>query len=156
MGLRFLFSLLCFFLVDAGQASSNNIEPRLREKIKSAANRYRIDPLLVEAIMHVESNYSEKAISPKGAIGLMQLMPKTAQTLGVTNPFHGLSNLMGACEYLRSLMDRFSPGELSLILAAYNAGPANVIRYGGIPPFPETKKYVQRVLKRYRLLKAKP
>ena len=127
----------------------------LQKDIHTAANRYRIDPKLVEAIVEVESASSPQALSPKGARGLMQVMPATADEMGIANPHHVLSNLMGACEYLRTLLNRFR-FDLPKTLAAYNAGPHKVEKYKGIPPYPETRKYVHKVLAAYRRLKRNP
>jgi soluble lytic murein transglycosylase-like protein len=124
----------------------------LRQKIQDAARRASLDPKLVTAIIRVESNFEAKAVSPKGAMGLMQVMPKTAEASDIHAPYHTVSNLMGACEYLRSLINRYR-GNLKLALAAYNAGPGNVARHGGIPPFTETRDYVRRVLAFYEELK---
>ena len=125
----------------------------LDAQIRSAANRYRIDPSLVKAIIHTESGaLGTGAVSPKGAKGLMQVMPLTADEMGIANPHHALSNLMGACEYLRVLLNRYK-FDLVKTLAAYNAGPAKVDKYGGVPPYPETQKYVRRVLATYHKLK---
>lgn len=124
----------------------------LRDEIRAAANRFRIDPRLVEAMVEVESAFEPRATSPKGAMGLLQLMPGTADELGVANAYHIKSNLMGACEYLRGLLNRFR-FDLPKAIAAYNAGPHNVRKYGGIPPFRETQLYVRRVLAAYGRLK---
>ncbi len=129
--------------------------PRLNlaQHIQDAARRAHLDPKLVEAVVHVESASNPKARSHKGAMGLMQVMPPTAEEWGIHQPFHPLDNLMGACQYLRELINRYR-GDLKLALAAYNAGPHNVDRYKGIPPFKETRSYVRRVLGRYRKNKA--
>jgi soluble lytic murein transglycosylase-like protein len=113
------------------------------EVIRAAADRYAVDPALVRAIIHAESNFNTRARSPKGAIGLMQLMPKTAREVGVdaTIPDH---NIRGGVQYLASLLAQFR-GDIALAAAAYNAGPAAVEKYSGVPPFPETQVYVQRV-----------
>jgi len=126
----------------------------LSQKIHDAATRASLDPHLVEAIIKVESNFSAKATSKKGAMGLMQVTEATADQCEIHDPYHEVDNLMGACEYLRLLMNRYQ-GNLKLALAAYNAGPSNVDRYKGIPPFPETQSYVQQVLSLYEKLKRK-
>ncbi len=110
---------------------------------------YGIDPALLMAIARAESNFNPQAVSPKGAQGLMQLMPETASDYLVTNVFDPRENLRGAAAFLRDLFQEFK--DLSLVLAAYNAGPQQVKKYGGIPPFPETREYVRRVLRFYSL-----
>ena len=119
-----------------------------QEIIHRASARYGLDPQLVAAVIRVESNFDTLAESPKGAQGLMQLMPETQAYLGVGDPFDAEANVAAGSDYLRQQLDRF--GSLELALAAYNAGPGTVIRYGGIPPFPETQAYVDRVLAYYR------
>ena len=103
-----------------------------------------VSPQLVKAVIKVESAYQERARSPKGAMGLMQLMPDTARQYSVANPYEAESNIEGGIKYLKSLLDRY---ELKLALAAYNAGEAAVKRFGGVPPYPETQKYVSDILK---------
>lgn len=104
-----------------------------------------LDPSLVRAVVQAESGYNARAVSNKGALGLMQLMPATAVELAVATPFDPEENLRGGTRYLGALLDRFG-GDVTLALAAYNAGPTAVERYGGVPPYPETVEYVRRVL----------
>jgi len=108
-----------------------------------------LDPKLVRAVIQAESGYNRKALSNKGAMGLMQLMPATASLLNVRNPFDADENLRGGTTYLRSLIDRFA-GSLELAVAAYNAGPGAVQKHRGVPPYQETRDYVRRVLSLYR------
>src|SRR5262249_49409735 len=116
------------------------------EMIRQAAERYGLSPELVESVIRVESNFEPRAVSSKGARGLMQLMPATAKLLGVRDSFDAHQNIDGGTRHLRNLIDRYR-GDLSLPLAAYNAGAEAVARYGGIPPFTETQAYVTRILK---------
>ena len=113
--------------------------------IQKASDKYKVDYSLVKAVIKAESNFNHKAVSPKGAQGLMQLMPKTASTLQVKDSFEPESNIEGGVKYLRYLIDRYE-GNLSLALAAYNAGPGAVDKYNGIPPYRETREYVASVL----------
>jgi hypothetical protein len=108
------------------------------------ANTHGLTPELIKAVALVESNLDPGAVSPKGALGLMQLMPDTAKSLGVEDPLDPEQSLAGGARYLRSLLDRFD-GDLNLALAAYNAGPGTVRRHGGVPGYPETRSYVRRV-----------
>lgn len=118
--------------------------------IDLAATTYELDPKLLHAVIGTESAYNPFAISPKGARGLMQLMPATAARFSVDDPFDARENILGGSRYLRSLMGLFNQ-DVELALAAYNAGEQNVIRYGHrIPPFQETQSYVSKVLSRYR------
>ena len=116
--------------------------------IKLASRRHGVPAALVKAVIHAESAFNPRAVSPKGAMGLMQLMPATAQLLGVAKPFHVSQNVQGGTRYLRSLHDRY--GSWTHTLAAYNAGPSAVDHYRGVPPYAETRQYVKRVLSYYR------
>ncbi len=118
--------------------------------VEQTASRFRVDPELVHAIIRVESDYDPKAISRKGAMGLMQLVPATAQRYGVENPFDPKQNLEGGVNYLKYLLDLFG-GDLGLSLAAYNAGEHSVQRSGGIPAFSETRNYVHKVTSLYQI-----
>ncbi len=120
--------------------------------LHEAAGRYRIDVELILAIIMAESRFDPRAKSKKGARGLMQLMPVTASAYDVSDAFDPAENIDAGTRYLRGLLDRFG-GDLRLALAAYNAGEQAVLRYKGVPPFPETRAYVEKVLQYYRLIK---
>lgn len=117
-------------------------------EISEAANRYGIPERLVTAVIRAESGFNPRAVSRKGAQGLMQLMPSTASVLGVRNSFDPRENIDGGVRHLRGMIDRF-PGNLPFAIAAYNTGEKAVTAYGGIPPYPETQDYVVRVLRYY-------
>jgi len=121
--------------------------------IREAAVLYVLPEELVRAVMRVESNFYHEAVSNKGAMGLMQLMPGTARAMGVLDPFDARQNVLGGTRYLRVLANRFG-GDLVLTIAAYNAGEGAVEKYRGIPPYAETRRYVQRVLGHYYELRA--
>jgi len=130
---------------DAGwlRLPDGDTAPYLQE-IRDAAERHGLPFKLVSAVIRAESGFNPRAVSPKGARGLMQLMPTTAATLGVRNSFDPRQNIEGGVRHLRSLIDRFI--NLPFALAAYNAGEKAVVQYGGIPPYPETQDYVTKVL----------
>lgn len=126
------------------------VEQRFAKEIERAAREADVDPALVHAIVFVESRYNAKALSPKGAVGLMQVLPETAARFGVRDPGHSPeANLKAGTRYLRALMTLFN-NRLDLVLAAYNAGENAVLGYGrAIPPYPETRAYVPAVLTKY-------
>ncbi len=122
--------------------------------IREAASRFAVDPLLVRAVIKVESGFDHRAVSSKGAMGLMQLMPETARDMAVDDPFDPRANIMGGTRYLGLLLDRFH-GNLRLALAAYNAGPQRVVAARHtVPPLPETENYVKEVLQHYQRYRA--
>ena len=120
----------------------------LQELIRYYSDYYQVDPLLVALIMEQESGYDPFALSPAGAMGLMQLMPDTAWMLGVEDPWNPEENIEGGVRYFSQQMDRF--GRVEYALAAYNAGPGAVEKWGGVPPYPETVEYVNTIMGRYR------
>jgi hypothetical protein len=146
------FRLLPAFGVPRGV---NLVQGQYADLINQVAMEEGVDPGLVRAIIQVESNFDRHAISPKGAQGLMQLMPYTAERYAATNVFDPATNIRAGVRYLRSLHDQF-PGQLGLALAAYNAGVGAVLRHNGIPPYPETRQYVNRVLQVYGRSDASP
>jgi soluble lytic murein transglycosylase-like protein len=123
--------------------------------IQKASDKYKVDYSLVKAVIKAESNFNHKAVSPKGAQGLMQLMPKTASTLQVKDSFEPESNIEGGVKYLSYLMNVYN-GHLPLALAAYNAGEKAIAKYGGVPPYAETKGYVRRVMALYKQYSEEP
>jgi soluble lytic murein transglycosylase-like protein len=120
----------------------------LNEVVNTASGTYRLDPDLLNSVIRAESGFNVRAVSPKGAQGLMQLMPKTASELGVHNVFDPQANVEGGARYLRELLERYN-FDLIKALAAYNAGPQRVEQYGGVPPYYETKAYVARIVRDY-------
>ncbi len=120
--------------------------------ITEAAKKYGVSFPLVKAIIKAESGFNPRAVSKKGAQGLMQLMPSTASLLNVKNPFDPWENINGGTRYFKNLLDRFN-GKLALALAGYNAGPEKVARYRGVPPYRETQDYIRKVIRYYRMLK---
>jgi len=118
----------------------------VQDAVHDASGRYRLDPDLVNSVIRAESGFNPRAVSPKGARGLMQLMPQTASKLGVPNAFDPQANVDGGTRYLRELLERYN-FDLIKALAAYNAGPQRVEQYGGVPPYHETRAYVTRIVK---------
>jgi soluble lytic murein transglycosylase-like protein len=139
---------------EATQSDFTQAEPllatpaRIDSIIDRVSSHYQVDPKLVHALIRVESNYDPSAVSSKGAMGLMQLIPATAQRFGVQNPFDPNQNIQGGVSYLKYLLHLFG-GNLPLSLAAYNAGEERVIRSGGIPAIPETEHYVRAITRLY-------
>jgi len=131
-------------LLAAAKANRDKIEEMIRE----VSARYRVDPALVRSVIETESNWNSTAVSSKGALGLMQLVPGTAQQMGVNNAFDPKQNLDGGVRYLHTLLERYN-GDLDKALAAYNAGPGAVDRAGGVPKYRETRAYVQKVTDSY-------
>ena len=125
----------------------------LDEVVNSASQRYWLDPDLVKSVIKAESAFNVRAVSPKGAQGLMQLMPGTASQLGVPNAFDPAANVEGGTKYLRELLERYN-FDLVKALAAYNAGPLRVEQFGGVPPYYETRAYVARVVRDFNKKKA--
>jgi len=117
---------------------------KLAELIERYAGEHDLDPRLVQAVMQAESGYNPKALSTKGAIGLMQLMPATARELSVSDPWDPEQNVRGGVTYLKRMLDLFSQ-DVDFALAAYNAGPNAVLEHAGVPPYPETRAYVEKV-----------
>ncbi len=128
---------------DAGAAATPG--GSLDQVVQAASDRHRIDADLIRSVIHAESGYNSRAVSSKGALGLMQLMPDTATKLGVKDAFNPQHNVDGGTRYLRDLLLQYN-GDLVRALAAYNAGPERVARYKGVPPYRETRAYVARVI----------
>ena len=129
------------------------VQGRYGQFIRTAADQYMLDPELIRAIIKVESSFDPFAVSEKGAMGLMQLMPGTAEEMHVREPFEASDNIMGGSRYLRKMLNLFD-GDLRLGLAAYNAGPNKVLENRRIPKIPETEQYVRKVLKEYGKFRA--
>ena len=139
--------------VQAVEAKTAPPQQSVEESIRAAGAKYGLDPDFIRSIIAAESAGDPKAVSPKGAVGLMQLMPGTAKTLGVANVFDPSSNVDGGTAYIRQLLDRY--GDVALALAAYNAGPQKVDSHGGLPPYRETIAYVTRVITKFNQEKSK-
>jgi Transglycosylase SLT domain len=130
----------------APESAPPKTAPQLEEVIHTISDRHHLDPDLVNSVIHAESGFNAHAVSPKGAQGLMQLMPQTASKLGVRNAFDPDANVEGGTRYLRELLERYN-FDLVKALAAYNAGPERVEQYGGVPPYRETRAYVSRIVR---------
>lgn len=128
---------------------NKNIKGVIDSKIKYYSKKYNVDPNLVRAIIKIESDFNPEAVSKKGALGLMQLMPSTAKILGVKDPLDIEQNIRGGVNYLSRLIRRW-PDDLKKVLAAYNAGEGAVLKHNGIPPYKETLRYIDKVLRAYR------
>jgi soluble lytic murein transglycosylase-like protein len=133
----------------SGKGDSSSYNGSYDDLIRSASDRYDIDADLIRAVIKTESDFNSTARSNKGAMGLMQLMPETARLQEVVNPYDPIDNIEGGVRHLKLLLSRYQ-GNIELSLAAYNAGIKAVEKFGGIPPFAETKEYVRRVLQHYR------
>lgn len=134
-------------VVKAKPADGDSADTRVRTLVEEAAKNHDVSPLLVDSVIQVESNYNPYATSPKGAQGLMQLMPATARRFGVTNSFDAKQNIEGGVRYLKFLQDTFKDDRLAI--AAYNAGEGAVTKYGDVPPYAETQSYVDKVGAKY-------
>jgi len=136
--------ILCFMISGGYTWGLDQKAEKYDSIIRTIAGRYSIDPQLVHSIIRAESNYNPQAVSSKGAIGLMQLMPPTAKAYGVKDLYDPIENIEGGIKYLRDLIKTYNQDH-ELILAAYNAGPESVKKYKGVPPYPETVAYIQKV-----------
>ena len=136
-------------LASSPPAKPQALKPQeLKEVINTISDQHHLDPDFISSVIHAESGFNPHAVSPKGAQGLMQLMPGTASKLGVTNAFDPRANVEGGTRYLSELLERYN-FDVIKALAAYNAGPQRVQQYGGVPPYYETRTYVARIVRDY-------
>jgi len=140
-----VYSYSVFFSRPIDWENLDRIGKKYDQIIKAAASLYDINPFLIKAIIHVESRFDYRAVSPRGAVGLMQIRPKTASSQGYRNPYNPKENIYAGVGHLRFLLDFFE-GDQYLALAAYNAGVSRVLSHKGVPPFKETRTYIQKVL----------
>ena len=149
----FLFLLCLFFTALYSSGLETQVKTQLQKKydgiIKEIAKEYDLEPALIHSIILIESDYDSRAVSNKGAMGLMQLMPATAERYGVRNPFDPRENIRGGAKYLKDMCKLYY-NSTDHVLAAYNAGQSAIKKYGGIPPYPETIKYIEKVKATYR------
>ena len=141
MGFLLLVHIICFNFHVLG---NNTADQQYDQIIREIAQKYDLDPNLIHSIIRAESNYNSQAVSPKGAVGLMQLMPSTAEEYGVKDRYDPIENIEGGVKLLRDLFQTYDQKD-DLVLAAYNAGPGAVKKHNGIPPYPETVQYIQKV-----------
>lgn len=130
---------------DTADADNETKPTEFEDTIQEASSKWGVDPALIKAVIQAESGFNPKAVSYAGAQGLMQLMPSTAKSVGISNPFDPTQNIMGGTRYLKGQLERFN-NNVELALAAYNAGPGAVRKYGGVPPYTQTQNYVKKVL----------
>ena len=149
----FLFLVCFFYTVIYSSSLETQVKTQLQKKydgiIKEIAKEYDLEPALIHSIILIESDYDPRAVSNKGAMGLMQLMPATAEYYGVKNPFDPRENIMGGTKYLKDMCKLYY-NSTDHVLAAYNAGQTAIKKYGGIPPYPETINYIEKVKATYR------
>jgi soluble lytic murein transglycosylase-like protein len=149
----FLFLVCFFFNVLYSSSLETQVKTQVQKKydgiIKEIAKEYDLEPALIHSIILIESDYDPRAVSNKGAMGLMQLMPATAEHYGVKNPFDPRENIMGGTKYLKDMCKLYY-NSTDHVLAAYNAGQTAIKKYGGIPPYPETINYIEKVKATYR------
>ena len=131
--------------MSSGKSSSFKYNGEYEDLINAAAKKYNLSSTIIKAVIKAESGFNPDVVSKAGAMGLMQLMPGTAEGLGVGNPFDPKQNIDGGVKYLKSMLKEFD-GNLAYALAAYNAGPGSVKKYGGVPPFDETQDYVKKIM----------
>lgn len=146
LGVLILLVFVLFYSLEAKGKTA--LRGKVDQIVLQVAGRHRVPPVLVHSIIHHESNYNSRAISPKGAKGLMQLMPQTAKEYGVKNVYDAKDNIEGGVKYLKDLIKLYR-GKTSLVLAAYNAGQEAIKKYGGIPPYPETRNYIKKIMASY-------